>query len=199
MYQLNINWNQVHNLKPIGALKYLQMLFANQNQIENLEPLKKLKQLQFLDLNHNHIEDLTPLASVESLEALSIMNNRVKDLTPITKLPHLLALLAQGNQITSLKGIQALPIISLENQSVEWESIWVNKSEYAIELKGRLIDTNGEVPLITAISPKTVTYDVLKSRLIVNELEPLITVFFHNQNEEIPFSGELRLSFKELE
>ena len=66
-------------------------------------------------------------------------------------------------------------------------------------MKGRLIDTNGEVPLITAIIPKTVSYDVFTSRLIVIHLDPLITLFFHNQNEEIPFSGELRLSFKELE
>lgn len=137
---------------------------------------------------------MDPLAKLESLEALSIMNNRVRDLTPVCNLPHLMALLAQGNQIMSLKGIHPLPIMSVENQYIEWKSIKINE-EYRIDLNGNLEDINGEVPLITAISPKNSSYDVKTGRVEVKEIGASITIFFHNQNSELPFSGEFHILF----
>ena len=170
------------------------MLFLNKNQIKNIDSLKSLKYLQFLDLSDNHIEDLEPLRYLEELEALSIINNCVKDLTPITKLPHLFALLAQGNQIASIKGVQPLPIISVENQYLQWELESINHDEAIIELNGKLVDINGNVPLIIAVTPKDIRYDNIKESISFEDNIRFISIFFHNQNQSVPFSGELYIS-----
>ena len=153
-----------------------------------------MKHLQFLDLNDNQIEDLKPLINLTGLEALSIMNNHVKTLAPVMQLPHLLALLAQGNQISSIYGLKKIPIISVENQFIEWTTP-MNFKANRFRLKDQLVDIDGTVPSIVTLIPKSIDYDAKTNELELTEfLKDEIKILFHNQNQDFPFSGELMIT-----
>jgi internalin A len=58
---LNLDANQIGDLKPVGGLKSLQVLSVKKNRVTDLTPLTGLTAWRALYLDQNQVSDLAPL------------------------------------------------------------------------------------------------------------------------------------------
>ena len=76
---LNLNTNQITDVKPLAGLTKLTSLFLGGNQIVDVKPLIGLTELPHLDLHSNQITDITPLAGLTKLTLLDLSDNAIPD------------------------------------------------------------------------------------------------------------------------
>ena len=96
---LLLNNNQISDIKPLESLTNLTLLFLNNNQISDIKPLESLTNLNGLWLNNNQISDIKPLESLTNLDWLSLYNNQISDIKPLESLTKLTELFLNGNPI----------------------------------------------------------------------------------------------------
>ena len=61
------------------------------------------------------------------------------------------------------------------------------------------MDMDGKVPSILSITPKSARYHLETNQLeLTDSFTNQVNIFFHNQNQEIPFSGELQISINPM-
>ena len=82
-----------------GTLSSLTKLDLNNNEISDIKPLASLTNLTLLDLNYNEISDIKPLASLTNLTLLNLADNEISDIKPLASLTQLTWLYLSGNPI----------------------------------------------------------------------------------------------------
>ena len=127
---IDLEDNEIVDLKPIAELKRLQSVTLAGNKIKDLTPIENLKAMQLLDLSRNEVEDLwavkqmsnlrtlyvadnrltslEPLAELSKIWSLDVSRNQLADLTPVGKLKWLTTLQITGNQVESLAPLTEL-------------------------------------------------------------------------------------------
>jgi internalin A len=73
--ELDLNNNQITDLKPLSGLTNLTNLYLANNQIIDLKPLSGLTNLTHLDLANNQIADFKPLSGLTNLTRLVVRGN----------------------------------------------------------------------------------------------------------------------------
>ena len=87
-------------------LSSLTTLDLNNNQISDIKPLESLTNLTWLDLDNNQISDIKPLQSLTNLTWLSLRNNQISDIKPLESLTNLTVLVLSNNKISDIKPLQ---------------------------------------------------------------------------------------------
>ena len=105
---IDLEDNEISDLKPIVDLKRLQSVTLAGNQIKDLAPIENLKAMQLLDLSRNEVDDLSALKQMTNLRTLYVANNKLTSLDPLSALPKIWSLDASYNQITDLAPVGKL-------------------------------------------------------------------------------------------
>jgi internalin A len=74
--ELDLNDNQIADLRPLSALTNLTSLYLANNQIADLKPLSTLTNLTNLLVINNQIADLKPLLTLTNLTYLDLGSNQ---------------------------------------------------------------------------------------------------------------------------
>ncbi len=118
--ELDLNENQIADLKPLSNLTNLTNLALISNSITDLEPLSNLTNLSVLSLSNNSIADLKPLSNLTNLTKLFLNGNKITDLKPLSNLTNLTRLSLKDNSIANIKPLSTLTkleLLSLNNNS----------------------------------------------------------------------------------
>ena len=113
LVSLNLAANRVRDLTPLEQLAGLWELILAGNAIDDLGPLDGLTALTRLDLSANGIDDVRPLAYPTRLEYLKLDGNAINDVTSLESLTHLTFLNLSTNSISyGIAGLAALSRVS---------------------------------------------------------------------------------------
>ena len=75
--ELNLNFNQIIDIKPLQSLTKLTRLYLDYNQIRDIKPLASLTKLTGLQIFNNQISDIKPLQSLTNLTSLHLSGNPI--------------------------------------------------------------------------------------------------------------------------
>src|SRR4028119_1277847 len=87
--ELNLNFKEISDIKPLASLTNLTKLSLTNNQISDIKPLVSLTKLTVLALYDNEISDIKPLVSLTNLTGLGLGNNQINDIKPLESLTNL--------------------------------------------------------------------------------------------------------------
>jgi internalin A len=105
---LELDNNQISDIKPLESLTNLSFLSLEKNQIRDIKPLESLTNLTWLVLDNNQIRDIKPLESLTNLTVLDLDNNQIRDIKPLQSLTNLLFIYLKNNQISDIKPLESL-------------------------------------------------------------------------------------------
>jgi Leucine-rich repeat (LRR) protein len=105
---LDLDNNQISDIKPLESLTNLTLLYLDNNQISDIKPLESLTNLTWLVLDNNQISDIKPLESLTNLTWLVLDNNQISDIKPLESLTNLTLLNLDNNQISDIKPLESL-------------------------------------------------------------------------------------------
>ncbi len=108
---LNLKYNEIVDVSPLGALTSLEWLRLGYNDIVDVSPLATLANLQRIWLTGNLV-DVSTLASLTSLEVLALAYSGVVDVSPLASLTRLRTLLLGNNGIVDVSPLAALTNLS---------------------------------------------------------------------------------------
>ncbi|MFN6366382.1 MAG: leucine-rich repeat domain-containing protein, partial [Aphanizomenon sp.] len=83
---LNLEVNQISDIKPLSNLTNLTSLSLSGNKISDIKPLSNLTNLTSLDLWKNKISDIKPLSNLTKLTSLELSGNKISDIKPLSNL-----------------------------------------------------------------------------------------------------------------
>jgi Leucine-rich repeat (LRR) protein len=83
--RLSLNHGALTDVRPLGALVWLEELLLNRNQLVDVSVLGGLPRLRVVGLSGNAIEDISALGKLEHLEELMLGKNPIRDYLPIAK------------------------------------------------------------------------------------------------------------------
>ena len=109
---LNLENNEISDIKALAELDNLQSLNLAKNKIKDIGPLEKLVRLQLLDLSNNEVSDLKPLAKMDNMRSLYLSSNKITDIAPVAELKKIWSLYLDGNQIKDLSPVSKLKWLS---------------------------------------------------------------------------------------
>jgi len=101
--QLDLNGNQISDIKPLQSLTNLTHLGLSDNLISDIKPLQSLTKLTNLGLYNNRIGDIQPLQSLTNLTQLGLENNQISDIQPLQSLTNLIFVGLINNEISDIK------------------------------------------------------------------------------------------------
>ena len=84
IYNLSIDYNDIHDLSPLAQLQHLQVLWVEDNHLDDLSPLKDLS-LLWLSAGDNNIEDISAIANSTNLHRLWLGGNKIRDISTCTQ------------------------------------------------------------------------------------------------------------------
>lgn len=102
LQRLELGYNQITHIDPIGVLRNLQILQLYNNQIRDFSPLAGLNNLRSLDIHCNPCTDLSFLSGLVNLEYLVLHNMGLKDISAVSGLANLRSLDIYDNDIEDL-------------------------------------------------------------------------------------------------
>ena len=129
---LDLDENEITNVRPLAGLKQLEWLLLGQSQIGNagvrhlsdltrleglslwdcqignITPLAKLTNLDSLWLDSNEIRDISALSKLVNLRTLHLRDNKIRDVSPLAKLTKLESLRLAGNPIQNMAPLRKL-------------------------------------------------------------------------------------------
>jgi len=108
LQDLNLNGNQITEIKGLESLVNLQKLHLDSNQITEIKGLVSLVNLQDLNLNGNQITEIKGLVSLVNLQDLNLNGNQITEIKGLESLANLQTLWLTNNQITEIKGLESL-------------------------------------------------------------------------------------------
>ena len=150
MSHLDLDDNQISNIKPLSGLLDLRTLDLDDNYISSIGVLSNLINLHSLYLEDNQISNISALADL-NLTHLSLEDNQVQDISPLAGLTRLSHLYAENNgfsDISALAGLDSLRHLDLhENQirdlsalaslaDLEYLDLSINRIEDVAALSG---------------------------------------------------------------
>jgi internalin A len=106
--ELDLDKNQISDIKPLESLTNLTGLYLNNNQISDIKPLESLTNVALLGLENNQISDIKPLESLTNLALLALEKNQISDIKPLASLTNLTLLGLENNQINDIQPLQSL-------------------------------------------------------------------------------------------
>ena len=109
---LNLDYNNITNIKLLRGLNSLRQLSLKKNQIKEIKDFDILTSLQDLNLSHNQISKIQGLGKLTKLEDLNLSNNQISKIEGLEKLTKLEKLSLYNNQIKSIKGLNSLENLS---------------------------------------------------------------------------------------
>ena len=101
----------ITTIKDLTGLEHateLRNLDIQGNEISDIRPLAGLKQLERLILERNEITDISSLAGLTQLTSLYLRNNKIRDVTALSGLVNLEWLYLDGNPIADKSPLQTL-------------------------------------------------------------------------------------------
>lgn len=121
--RVELQQNQLQNLKFIQDCKDVTYLNASNNKIDSIHVLSPLCNLKVLNVAHCEIKQVPPmlLSSLPNLRALVINNNQLKSFPRTSKKHELRTLVISHNEIDSLTGISQFSMLeklSASNNSI---------------------------------------------------------------------------------
>ena len=119
--ELNIQWEEITDIRPIAGLTHLKTLYLECNPITDFTPLSRLTNLESLDLECTRIKNLSPLAGLINLEDLDLSDNQIADVSPLAGLINLKGLDLSVNQIADvspLAGLINLEVLHLHHNQI---------------------------------------------------------------------------------
>jgi len=111
--ELDLDNNQISDIKPLESLTNLTWLYLDKNQISDIKPLESLTNLTQISLFGNKISDIKPLESLTKLTWLYLDKNQISDIKPLESLTNLAWLLLTKNQISDIKPLESLTNLTL--------------------------------------------------------------------------------------
>ena len=105
--KLNLDDNQIKEIRNLEKLKKLSDLNIMSNQITEIKNLEKLTRLESLALNHNNIKEIKGLEKLKALESLQLYLNQITEIKGLEKLISLTVLDLGRNKITEIKNLEA--------------------------------------------------------------------------------------------
>ena len=84
--ELNLNENNIKEIKGFNAFKKLERLSLSYNKINKIENLENLINLLLLDLSFNQIAKIENLENLKDLQALSLIENQIGTIDELKKL-----------------------------------------------------------------------------------------------------------------
>ena len=119
--ELQIDHNQLTDLKGLEKLTKLKKLGLNDNQLSDLKLLEKLALLEKLNVSNNRLNDVTGLEKQTELSYLNVGHNYLTDVKGIENLTQLTTLALSSNKLTSAKsldGLTGLTILFIDNNQL---------------------------------------------------------------------------------
>lgn len=152
MIFLDITGNKdIKSLKPVEALRVLEVIKARGSGIESLEGVEQLSNLREIDCSDNdNINSLAPLRNLNNLNKVNCGNTMVKSLSPLRNLQFLTHLDAHYTTIVDLRILKDLYRLEYLNVSDNISLYQLDGVEYMHEL--RELDCSGtNVDLLTPL------------------------------------------------
>lgn len=106
--EIDLENNEIVDLKPMAELKLVQSLNLAGNKIESIAPLAELVRLQYLELSRNAISDLAPLAKMTNMRSLYLSENKITNIDVVKGLTKVWTLYLAKNQVADLTPIGEL-------------------------------------------------------------------------------------------
>jgi len=106
---LDLSYNGIRDLGPVGVCGQLQELYIAQNKIKSIKGIKHLKLLRKVDLGANRIRVIPAeeLVGLDNLEELWLGKNKIEMINGLEKLTSLRVLDLQSNRLTSIENLTA--------------------------------------------------------------------------------------------
>ncbi len=118
--EIDLENNEIVDLKPMAELKLLQSITLTGNKIESIAPLAELTRVQYLELSRNAVSDLAPLAKMTNMRSLYLSKNKITNIDVVKSLPKIWTLYLAGNKVADLVPIGQLKwLTSLDLQGCE--------------------------------------------------------------------------------
>lgn len=139
--RLDLSYNSIEDITPLGNLPHLHTLDLAYNRVESLAPLSPLGELQELKVQGNHLTSLTGLERLTNLRSLNVSDNPIENLEPLRGLSNLEHLSARGvgiDDVSPLVGLTALRSLDLSNNRIES----VDPLRNLVELRTLRLDAN---------------------------------------------------------
>jgi len=102
----------ITEIKGLGELTDLQVLFLVENRITEIKSLENLTNLEKLYLDNNQITEIKGLGELTDLKVLKLTGNQINDIKGLENLTNLEKLYLDKNQITEIKGLENLNKLS---------------------------------------------------------------------------------------
>lgn len=120
--EIDLEDNEIIDLKPIAGLKLIQSLNLAGNKISDIEPLKELERIQYLELSRNTVEEISALAKMTNMRSLYLSDNYIRRIGVVRSLPKVWTLYLARNPVKNFAPIGNLKWLSsldLERTQVE--------------------------------------------------------------------------------
>ncbi len=98
---LNLGWNEITDIEPLGKLDSLSSLGIWGNKIESIEAVKTLEGLIYLDFSDNLVTDIESVKNLSNLQQLWMYHNQINDISCVSELNNLNVLMLKDNPITN--------------------------------------------------------------------------------------------------
>jgi len=106
--EINLVWNEIHDVTPLSSLTQLKNLNIEDNYIDDISPLSSLNSLITLSIGSNRISDITVFETLSQIEYLSLSRNEIKNIRSLSYLTQLKILNMNYNQINSIAPLSIL-------------------------------------------------------------------------------------------
>lgn len=106
--EIDLENNEIVDLKPMAELKLLQSINLAKNKIESIAPLSELVRVQYLELSRNSVSDLAPLAKMTNMRSLYLSDNKITNIAVVKGLTKVWTLYLAGNQVADLAPVGEL-------------------------------------------------------------------------------------------
>lgn len=108
---LNLERNNIANIRPLSALTNLTGLALSQNPIADYASLAVFTNLSSLRLENNSLTEtnVSFLSNLRQLTFLSLNHNRIADLSSLNGLPRIKDLYVRRNRLSNIDTLESLP------------------------------------------------------------------------------------------
>lgn len=110
---LNLNGNQLTEIKNLGQLLRLTNLDLNNNNLTAINGLDKNTKLTRLYLRGNEIEEINGLEELVNLSKLYLSGNQIKKIKGLETLSRLTNLSLDNNQLTEIENLENLTLLNV--------------------------------------------------------------------------------------
>ena len=199
---LQLDRNQISEIKGLETLTSLTSLHLDRNQISEIKGLETLTSLTSLHLSGNQISEIKGLETLTSLTSLYLDRNQISEIKGLETLTSLTLLYLYSNQISEIKGLETLTSLTLlhlhSNQIKEIKGLEQLTSLVDLALSfNRIMKIKGLEQLIL-LERIYLNHNQIKEIEGLEQLTLLKKISLHqNQIKEIK-GLELAISLKEL-